>query len=406
MTARMQETLNELRDRRHPDPSPRLLDAFAGEDPAAVAVAIGSARVIRDETARQAAGLDALLSGQAGGYRGLHEAYRHIAKVRGPLDSFKMWADTAHIEYEGRLAEGINSASWPVMLGDALHRRIVAEFRTAPAWQAWRGIVSSTRFNTDFRYQHVERVGGYGTLPAVNEGAPYQPLPTPTNDADTQYKPAKRGGSEDITFEMIANDDVNAFQAIVTKLGRSASATLCKFAFSFIDTNPTIFDGAALFAAGHNNTTTNPLNQTNFGIARRAMRAQAAYGDATDVVGIVPRYLLVSRELEELAMQLCSATWPAADLGAGALEGTRNVVLPIIVPHWTSPTAWYLVADTDTAPTIELGFVNNTEDPTVLIGRDDTDAAGMFNADKVVVKINHNYGGAVIDYRGVTRGNA
>lgn len=122
--------------------------------------------------------------------------------------------------------------------------------------------------------------------------------------------------------------------------------------------------------------------------------------------GIVPRYLLVSRELEDQATAICSATWPTVDLGADALDGTRNVIVPVIVPHWTSATQWYVVGDPMTVPLLELGFTAGSEDPSVIVARDETAAAASFNADKVIIRITHSYAGAPLDFRGFARGNS
>src|SRR5207244_8217997 len=120
-----------------------------------------------------------------------------------------------------RSTESMDSTTWNLVLGDSITRRMVAEYGQ-PSLQTWRQIVSSTPPVNDFRQQKIERIGGYGTLPAVNQGAPYQPLASPGNEEVT-YTITKRGGTEDITLEMIANDDIRAIQRIPGKLGLAAA---------------------------------------------------------------------------------------------------------------------------------------------------------------------------------------
>src|SRR5439155_24591319 len=108
------------------------------------------------------------------------------------------------------------------------------------------------------------------------------------------YAITKRGGTEDVTLEMVANDDVRAIQRIPVKLGLAAAQTLYRFVWDFFVTNAaTSYDATALFHANHSNTAASALSQSALSTARRAMRKQTAYGDTADVLSIVPRFLVV-----------------------------------------------------------------------------------------------------------------
>ncbi|MEA2704738.1 MAG: hypothetical protein QOD63_2683, partial [Actinomycetota bacterium] len=271
----------------------------------------------------------------------------------------------------------------------------------------WRQLVSSVFPLNDFRTQRIDRLGGYGVLPTVNQGAPYQPLTTPGNEEVT-YAAAKKGGTEDLTWETIVNDDLRVVQKIPQKLGLAAAQTLFRFVLDLLDTNPTIYDSVALFAAGHNNTATNALSGANMSLARRAMRKQTAYGDTTNVLSIVPKTLVVVSELEEMAFQLSRsavALPSAAPVGAAANQPNLHQNLAFLtVDYWTSTTKWVVVADPAMVPTIEVGFLYGKDAPELFVQNDPTVGA-PFNADKVIWKIRHVYGGAVLDFRGFYRGN-
>ena len=259
----------------------------------------------------------------------------------------------------------------------------------------------------DFRTQHLGRVGGYGVLPAVTQGAPYQPLTSPA-DEEATYAVGKYGGTEDLTIETITNDDLRQVVAIPQKMGRAAAQTLFRFVWDFLNTNPTIYDSVALFAAGHSNTATNALSGANLSAARKAMRKQKAYGDSYEFLSIVPKFLVVCSDLEEMAFELAtSAVALPAGAPVGAASNTPNIhqgITPIVVDYWTSTTTWFCVADPTLVPTIELGFLGGQEDPAVFV-QNDPSSGSMFAADKVTYKIRHIYGGSVIDYRGFYRGN-
>ena len=127
-------------------------------------------------------------------------------------------------------------------------------------------------------------------------------------------------------------------------MGSPVSSRRRKTRGDTLTANGVTFDGSALFAAGHNNTTATVLSEAALTASRKAMRAQAAFGDPLDVLAVAPKFLLVSRELEAVALSL---TTP---------NSTHRDLVVITIPHWTSTTAWYLSCDTASCPTFELGF--------------------------------------------------
>jgi phage major head subunit gpT-like protein len=249
------------------------------------------------------------------------------------------------------------------------------------------------------------RIGGYGTLPIVTQGSGYNTLTSPTDEEQT-YAVAKRGGTEDLTLETIANDDVGAVRRIPVKLARAAAQTLYRFVFDFLKDNPTLaYDGTALFHTNHANTGTTALSDFQLKTAIQLMRNQAAYGDTAEVLGGAnsPRWLVVPNELEDLSVRLtASATYVGATNEAGT---TPNMIRlrypqlePLVIDYWTDPDNWYLVADPAKQPTIEIGFLNGQEEPELFI-QDAPLLGSVFTADKITYKIRHIYGGNVLDHR-------
>jgi hypothetical protein len=76
-----------------------------------------------------------------------------------------------------------------------------------------------------------------------------------------------------------------------------------------------------------------------------------------------------------------------------------------VIDYWTSQTQWYLGADTALCPTIEVGFYQGREEPELFTQADQT-VGSMYDADKMTWKIRHIYSGAVLEHRGLYRGNA
>jgi hypothetical protein len=376
-------------------------------------------KVTKESLDRKKEALDAFFAGDhVKGYSSIKQAYADFTGLR-PAEEFlgADWNRRILQESMGsgfdsatRSFESMDSTSWNLVLGDSITRRMVAEY-AQPNLQTWRQIVSSIVPVNDFRQQRIDRIGGYGTLPAVNQGAPYQPLTSPPNEEVT-YTITKRGGTEDLTLEMIANDDVRAIQRIPTKLGLAAAQTLYRFVWDILNpngANPLIYDGVALYAAGHGNTAASALSGSALSTIRQKMRVQAAYGDAADVLGYIPRTLVVCNTLEELAYELVTST-VALPSGApvGAASNIPNIhqgTNLIVVDYWSTTQGWIVVADTGLCPTLEIGFYQGRDTPE-LFSQSDPNYGTVFNADKISYKIRHIYSGAVLDYRGFQRGNS
>lgn len=304
-----------------------------------------------------------------------------------------------------RSTESADSTTWAQVLGDSVTRRVVAMYNT-PSLQTWRQIVSSTAPISDFRTQRIGRVGGYGTLPTVAEGGPYQPLTTP-GDEEATGALAKKGGTEDVTLEMIANDDRRAISQIPTKLGRAAAQTLYRDVFDTLADNDTCtFDSTALFHTNHANTdTASGLQQSTLSIGRRKMIEQAAYGDSSEILSLTPKYLIVPPELEEVAFVLSgSRAVPSSNtVGASDQPNIHQGIQPILVPYYTDANDWFLVADPQTVPTLEVGFYNGRETPE-LFTQADNSVGSVFNSDTFTWKIRFIYYVIILDYRGFYRG--
>lgn len=378
--------------------------------------------------------LDKFFAGDFSGYRSFKQAFIDVTghAPRSAFDeSFNRTIMRESIgelyDSSDRTTESLSASSWSLVLGDSITRRLVAEYNQ-PDLQNWKQIVSSIVPVNDFRTQRIDRIGGYGVLPGVNQGAPYQPLTSPGNEEVT-YALTKRGGTEDVTLEMIANDDVRAISKIPTKLGLAAANTLYQYVWSFVTTaagtatnsGATIYDSTSLFTgtSGHanyvNNGSGSALSQSALSAGRLLMRSQTAYGDAQQFIAPTPRFLVVVNDIEELAWQLVTsavalptaAGTPPNSTGAANtpnLHQNLNLIVLDYIPNGTSTTAWWLVGDPGRIPTIEMGFYNGQQDPALFTQSDPT-VGSMFNADKVTYKIRHIYNGNVLDYRGFVKGN-
>ncbi|HEV2778551.1 MAG TPA: DUF6582 domain-containing protein [Actinophytocola sp.] len=305
-----------------------------------------------------------------------------------------------------RATESLTSTSWDQVLGDSITRRMIALY-AQPSLQTWRQVVSEIVPVSDFRQQRRERIGGYGLLPEVAEGAPYQPLTSPT-DEEAVYKAIKRGGTEDLTFEMIVNDDQNAVRMIPKNLGLAAAITLYRFVWDIFPTNAaTTYDSTALFHANHNNTTAAALSQSALDAAWVKMRQQAAFGNSVNILSLEPKTLIVPTTLGPLGYQLTrsAVAIPSSSSDPADRPNMYQGMGLIVIDYWTDQNDWFLAADPNMCPTIEIGFYQGREDPE-LFTQADPNVGSMFDADKQTYKLRHIYNGTVLEHRGLARNTA
>jgi len=287
--------------------------------------------------------------------------------------------------------ESLDSTSWANVLGNAITRRAVADYRTPNQYGVWRPVVNVVPVN-DFRTNERTRWGGYGDLPIVAQGDPYAAMASPTDEKAT-YAIAKRGGTEDVTLEMVKNDDVGAIRQIPTKLSRSAQRTLGKFVFDFVRTNPAIYDAVAFFHASHGNLGSAALDATSLAARRLSMLKQAELNSA-ERLGIGPKFVVVAVDGQEGAVNLFNRN---TNLDKTFVNSMSLEIIPVW--YWTDANDWALAADPLDIPGIEIGFLDGQEEPEFFV-QDQPTQGSMFTNDKVTYKLRHIYGGNVVEYRG------
>jgi hypothetical protein len=325
------------------------------------------------------------------------ECYYQITgdrRVTGRLEDCDMSRLREAAGASTRFVESVSTTTFANALGDSMRRALVRMYEGDTELQVWRNIVDVVpRF--DFRSNELARIGGYGNLPAVGQGAGYASLTTPS-DEKASYAVTKRGGLEDVTLEAIRNDDVAALRRIPDELALAAAQTLYEFVFDFIRTNPTIYDSVALFHASHGNLGTTALDATSVAAARLAMVNQTRAGSGKKI-NTGPAYALVPFELQEAAWNLFVR---GTNLDKTYVQSLNPVVIPI--NYWTDANDWAMVANPRKCPTIEIGFLDGNETPDIFV-QDMPNVGSMFSNDKLTYKIRHIYGGTVVDFRGMRK---
>jgi hypothetical protein len=339
------------------------------------------------------------------GFGSFKEAYVAITGDRGITGLLE---NAQGLSRFARLSEAMTTASWPKILGDSIRRAMLADYGTISYLDQWRAIVSDIGTISDFRTNRRLRLGGYSDLPVVAEQGTYLPVASPS-DEEATYAISKKGGLESVTLEQIANDDVGAIRRIPMQLSRAAKRSLYKAVFAPILNNANVYDAVALAAGGHNNLINAALSAAQVSVARQLLAKQTSFG-GTDTLNLYPKTLIVPPELEELAWRLVNvAVANTANQNATeasfqrAMGLSQYVVLPYTGTSFVGGNDWWVVADPNDVPTIEVGFYQGRQEPE-LFTQDQPNVGSLFSADKIDYKIRFIFGVAVLDFRGFVGG--
>lgn len=298
-------------------------------------------------------------------------------------------------------AEALGTGTFDSILLDVQNKRLQRGFRLrTPTWDR---VVSFIKNVTDFKTQYAIQTGSFGLFPSVPAHVPY-PNVQFTDDSAT-YTVAKYGGIYATSFEAITNDDLQVLGRTAEKFGMGFAQTIDEFVIGqLIDANPTIYDGAALFSAGHSNDlgTGNALGHDSLEDAAVLLAQQ------TDLDGepleLRPWALLVNPAEEWIARRLLES-----ERRPGTGNNDTNVFrgeLPggILVSARVTAGTWYLLADPQVVDTIEFGFLGGRREPELF---EENELAGrFFEFEEKRFRGRMIFGGAVIEYRGFVRGQA
>ncbi len=331
------------------------------------------------------------------------EERKEILKGIPPYESFK----AAYVDFTGdtditgqkkrmRFTEAITTTDFAQVVADALNKKLVREYAmlNLNTWQTFTDIVRLV----DFKTQHRIRMGGYPNLATVAEKAAYPALASPT-DEEATYSPTKRGGTEEITREVIMNDDVGAISRIPGRMARAAGQTLHEFVFAFIDpnVNANIYDANPLYDAAHSNTATTALDTSGVQLqaARLRMKVQTQL-DNSKRLGLRARYLVVPSDLEKTAYDNLTPAFGQSNTVPQFFQQLGISI--IVVDYWTDATDWAVIADRTDIVGLEIGFVGGQQTPEIFVS-DLANVGSWFTNDTITYKIRHEYGCAIIDWR-------
>jgi hypothetical protein len=252
----------------------------------------------------------------------------------------------------------------------------------------------------DFKNINVVQISGAPELLRVNEHGEFT-YGTVT-DAGETYAVLTYGRIIALTRQAIVNDDLRAFDRLVTAFGSSASRLENRLVYAQLTGNPKMGDGVEVFHANHSNVGTgagSALGLDALKAGRASMRLQK--GLAGEKLNITPAYMLVPAALEQTAYQLTSANYvPAKAEDVNEFRaGGRTAVTPVVEPLLddVSVANWYLAAANSQVDTVEYCFLDGEVGPQI-------ESHVSFETDGLQLKAREDFAAKVIDFRGLYRG--
>jgi len=297
-----------------------------------------------------------------------------------------------------------STSDFPNILADVANKRLLAGYQEEA--QTFKEFCTQRNL-ADFKPHNNVQLQGKLTLSRTLEGGEYTGM-TLTEGKST-WQLATYTGKLLWTRQMIINDDLGAFEKVITLAGRGARTTESDIVWGLLTSGTltaspagggavTGIDGQLLFIAGHNNTGTGVLNITNVDTGRIAMGKQKDI--AGNELNLFPSYVLVPTSLATVAEQLFYAPnyTPAAATGSSGpnVFANRIKVIPENRLETRSSALWYMAADPRRIETIEYGYLAGEEGPQISVtDRRDPDGAEML--------VRMDFGAAVQDFRGFYR---
>ena len=259
----------------------------------------------------------------------------------------------------------------------------------------------------DFKSMSVVQLAGAPDLLQTNEAGEFKY--GAMSDGGETYAMLTYGRIVSLTRQAIVNDDLRAFERMVSAFGFAARRLENRTVYSQLTANANLSDGGALFnatatstAGGHANLlTTSALAIGTLTAGRTSMRLQK--GLQQEELNLAPSYLIVPAALEQTAYNLTSANYvPSTKAEINEFRsGGRTAVTPVVEPvlDANSSTAWYLAASNSQVDTVEYCYLDGAEGPVI-------ESEIGFETDGVSYKCRLDFAAKAVDYRGLLKATA
>ncbi len=296
----------------------------------------------------------------------------------------------------------MSTASFPAITESVVGKAAMKGFTSQPSiWSDICSVGSVSDFNT------VTRVGlsENADLPVKPEGGEYQ-MSKFSDRKESGYVSRYADGTV-LTEEAMINDNLGILTQIPFRKGAAAARVPEKLLFAIINTPPTLnASGYAWFSTSNspNNDMSHAdgltANNLRDAIARLKTAQPPVHGEetTTDYCDIAPKVLLTHTAEEMTAKILTnSSSLPQTSMSSGVYNPLKDAnLIPRASGRLSSSTSFYLFADPELYPVVEMLFLDGKVSPTTFVDR-------VVNIDGVLFRVLLDCGIIPLEHRTVLR---
>lgn len=330
--------------------------------------------------------------------------YYHMSVVEIAFEVLKARGEHRGLDPRGhpsRVVElALSSSDYPNLLANAANKILLPDYEHAtPTYR----FLAARQDLPDFKTASVLKAGDFPIPIQVGEEGEIQ-LGKFTEAKDS-FALVTYGRRLLFSFQMMMNDDLNAFNRIMSsaaiRLADFENALWFASLISAAGAGPTLGDTGALYnstavttVGGHANLTSSgtAISIDSIGVGRASMRKQVSLDGLK--LNIVPKYIVTSPDKETLARQFTTVLGP--NLAAGSQNPWAGQLEPLADANLVSANPWYLFADPARAQVSVYGYLSGSSGPQVA-------ARQGFEVLGTEMRVALHFGFAFIDFRGTYR---
>ncbi|WP_431935804.1 Mu-like prophage major head subunit gpT family protein [Micromonospora sp. RP3T] len=317
-----------------------------------------------------------------------------------------------------QFSEAMSTDLFPALFGDSLDRQLYGAYTATPT--TWRNYARRALVN-DFReVKRYATTGVRGLLSRVPELSPHERR---TQDEKVYtYAVEKYEAGFGISFEVMVNDDLDAFARLPQDLAQSARdseeyfVTALWAGASGLNTN--------FFTVGNDNVLTGNPALTRTSLQAAITKLMKRTDERGNPIAVTAVELVVGPGLALQAQEIMDATEYRIVNGnnttiisgngvAANLRRSVNFYLPTVAKTANADTTWAVFANPDSSarPALEVGFLRGYEEPGLYERIPDMRRIGggevpwSFSFGQQEKKVQHIFGGTFVDPRMVVGSN-
>lgn len=264
-------------------------------------------------------------------------------------------------EIIGRAFTQTNS-DFPVVLEAVIQRTLQGQY----ALQAdkWRRFCKVGNVNN---FQDVARIrlGSLDTLSDLLEGEEIASMAIP-DGVKTTIGIGTKAKMISVTRNMIINDDLGAFLDIAAWLGMAAALTIEKDVFACLNARKFRNDTDVFTTANNNIVATGTAPSVDVLDGMKLLMSQQTDISGNHELDIEPAIAIVPRQLETRFKVLNASTYnPDVSNKSNPINPVQNIVRDIVASSRLTGNGYYLFADPNLYPTIEVSFLRGQQAPQI-----------------------------------------